>query len=93
VQSADWGRDGPNFCKEKVRVSWHQIAKYGVVFRVRVHGFAQQEGKRRGWNTWLLLVAGEDTDGGLARGVGRGQRRRRRRSRRRRQQNALNDSH
>jgi hypothetical protein len=30
-----------------------------------VLGFSQQEGKRRGGNTWWVLVAGEDTDEGL----------------------------
>jgi len=36
-----------------------------------VHGLAQQEGKRRVWNTLLVLLVGEDTDEGLAPGVGR----------------------
>ena len=39
--------------------------------RVRVHGLAQQEGKRRVWNTLLVLLVGADTDEGLAPGVGR----------------------
>lgn len=36
-----------------------------------MHGLAQQEGKRRVWNTLLVLLVGEDTDEGLAPGVGR----------------------
>ena len=44
----------------------YEVSRYQSNSKIALsQGFAQREGRRRGGNTWWVLVTGEETDAGL----------------------------